>query len=41
MTARVYWVVTAVGLAVIAFLALFVHTIVHATIAVLSILGDN
>ena len=35
------WTVMAAGLAVVAFLALFVHTILHATLNVLSIIGGN
>lgn len=41
MTERLFWIVMAVGLAVVAFLGLFVHTIVHATLNVLSILGGS
>ena len=41
MTDRLVWTVMAAGLAAVAFLAFFVHTIVHATLNVLSILGGN
>lgn len=41
MTGRIVWIVLAAGLAAVAFLAIFVHTIVHVTLNVLSILGGK